>query len=481
MTRIDGDARSRVVVGVALVMLLVSALDLASVLRSCADPLPTPPAEAEPGIDYAAEPDDSVEAGSIAVGYGLSGRIGRTPGRSRSLRFRGDSIEAGVRDGEVGDDADGDLSSRGRGRVLRIGRIAPAWGRGLLVGAPPDPWVARTATRAAARAIAVADPFAPHARAGDGVACAWPRRAIELFGGRLGGREAAGAVWSPHGLRTGVLAARGHALSASAGIECSDRALECAIDPRGHVRAEAIAVRETGRLAVALRAGAGHPEFRSPLALARRVPARTATVALRGTAGARGALEARATFAGWRYMRGVAGARAGVEATWREGARSALGVGFEEQHGVWRAPAGAVPKPAGMRQGAWVEWRGAAAGCALNLRDEWWGRRPFARGRVREAVSAGAEASLPAGAGVGVTHTVYRARAGETVYLPEHDGDRWVLRALSGAGTRTRASLRLPLAEGTLTGVMSLGRSRGVEKRQWSLQWSRRIRLRRAG
>ena len=79
-----------------------------------------------------------------------------------------------------------------------------------------------------------------------------------------------------------------------------------------------------------------------------------------------------------------------------------------------------------------------------------------------------------------MAHTVYRAHPGETVYVPERDSDRWVLRALSGAGDRTRATLRLPLAEGTLSGTLTLARARGTSKAQWAMQWSRRIRLRRA-
>ena len=120
---------------------LASAVLAATVL---ADPLPEPPSDADPATDYSAAPDDSVDSGSVLVGYGLSGRAGRTPGASRSLRFRGDSIEAGLREGEADADAGSDVSSRAHGRVLRIGRIAPAWGRGLVVGSPADPWTVGT-------------------------------------------------------------------------------------------------------------------------------------------------------------------------------------------------------------------------------------------------------------------------------------------------------------------------------------------------
>lgn len=154
-------------------------------------------------------------------------------------------------------------------------------------------------------------------------------------------------------------------------------------------------------------------------------------------------------------------------------------MGFEELHGLRRAPNGSTPRATELRQGAWVEWRGGDAGCTLIVRDEWWGRLPFARDHVRRALAAGVESALPASARLSVTHTAYRARTGEAVYLPERDNDRWVLRALSGAGDRTRATLRLPIAEGTLQGAVAFGRSRGSARAVWSLQWTRRIRVRR--
>jgi len=148
----------------------------------------------------------------------------------------------------------------------------------------------------------------------------------------------------------------------------------------------------------------------------------------------------------------------------------------DEQHGPRRAPSAAA-RATGMRQGAWLEWRGVAGAMALVVRDEWWGARAFARGRVRESLAAGVEAPLPAGARATLAHTVYRARSGETIYVPERDADRWVLRALGGAGARTRAAIDLPLADGMLRAGVAFRVARTPARTQWSLQWTRRVRL----
>ena len=71
-----------------------------------------------------------------------------------------------------------------------VGRIAPGWGRGLVVGTAADPWTARAARD---------DPFAPRPRGGDGAWCTWPAAGVEAFAGQLGGRAAAGLAWRARG------------------------------------------------------------------------------------------------------------------------------------------------------------------------------------------------------------------------------------------------------------------------------------------
>jgi hypothetical protein len=119
--------------------------------------------------------------------------------------------------------------------------------------------------------------------------------------------------------------------------------------------------------------------------------------------------------------------------------------------------------------------RRSRSSCATRL----WGESPFARDLVRSALGAGAEARLPRGASLTVSHTVYRARSGETLYLAERDADRWVLRALSGAGQRSRLTLRVPFSGGEAQSELVLQPVRGVPRPRWSLRWSRRVRLRR--
>jgi hypothetical protein len=154
-------------------------------------------------------------------------------------------------------------------------------------------------------------------------------------------------------------------------------------------------------------------------------------------------------------------------------------VGALEQHGARREP---TPRASasGTRQGWWCEWRGGPPAAGLALRHELWGARAFARAAVRRAVVARADRAVPFGGRVVVTHAVWRARSGESLYLPEAGADRLVLRAASGAGSRTRAELRLPFAAGSIRLGLTLasGGARGVPKPPaWSVEWSRRSRL----
>ena len=261
----------------------------------------------------------------------------------------------------------------------------------------------------------------------------------------------------------------------SVAVEREDSAFELALSSARRWRAEATMTGGSTVLGAQLRMAAGDEAFQAPLAPARATPSRAAVATI--AAGSR-ALRCTATLAGWRYRVDAPGTRAGLEVVWRNVTRGDWSAGFEEQHGARRAPSATAKLP-GMRQGAWLEWRGETPIAALTVRSERWGSHPFVRARVRESLAMGVEAPLPNGMSVHVSHTVYRAHSGETVYVPERDTDRWVLRALSGAGDRTRATLKLPLAEGTLSSSLVMTRAHGPAKAQWAMQWSRRIRLRR--
>jgi hypothetical protein len=116
----------------------------------------------------------------------------------------------------------------------------------------------------------------------------------------------------------------------------------------------------------------------------------------------------------------------------------------------------------------------------LTLRHELWGARAFAREAVRRAVVARAEFAAAHGSRIGVTHSVWLVRRGENLYLPEAEADRLVLRASSGAGSRTRAELRVPFAAGEIRLGLTLatgGTRAGGTRPAWTLEWSRRSRL----
>src|SRR5262245_17711903 len=128
-----------------------------------------------------------------------------------------------------------------------------------------------------------------------------------------------------------------------------------------------------------------------------------------------------------------------------------------------------------MRQGVWIECHAGAPPLSLAVRQELWGRAPFARRAVRRSIEAGVEARFPGGIELRAAHAVLDARPGETIYLPELESDRLVLRAVSGPARRTRLVARVPAADGSLSAGVGLGLARsGTRRSDWSGQGSRR-------
>jgi hypothetical protein len=120
---------------------------------------------------------------------------------------------------------------------------------------------------------------------------------------------------------------------------------------------------------------------------------------------------------------------------------------------------------------------------ALGVRHESWGERPWGRGVVRSVTSARLEARGPAELRLAIVHSAYQVRRGESLYLPEAESDRLVLRAVSGEGERTRIELRAPFAGGRARAALHLNTAPERRARSdWTLDWTRRARLRsRAG
>jgi hypothetical protein len=72
---------------------------------------------------------------------------------------------------------------------------------------------------------------------------------------------------------------------------------------------------------------------------------------------------------------------------------------------------------------------------------------------------------------------VYRVGSGESLYLPELDPDRLVLRALSGEGERTRLEARVPAGGGRAAATLELARPSGRPgELRWAFEWARRAR-----
>ena len=72
-------------------------------------------------------------------------------------------------------------------------------------------------------------------------------------------------------------------------------------------------------------------------------------------------------------------------------------------------------------------------------------------------------------------------RRGESLYLPEAETDRLILRAVSGEGERTRLEARAPFAGGRVRAALHLSAAPDRKTRaDWTLDWTRRARLRKS-
>ena len=118
---------------------------------------------------------------------------------------------------------------------------------------------------------------------------------------------------------------------------------------------------------------------------------------------------------------------------------------------------------------------------SLGVRHESWGERPWGGAVVRSVTGARLEARGPVGLRLAIAHSVFRARRGESLYLPETESDRLVLRALSGEGGRTRIELKAPFAGGRARAALHLNTAPERRARSdWTLDWTRRARVRKA-
>jgi hypothetical protein len=422
-----------------------------------------PPPEAGEG-DYTLERADSLDDAEFEVAIGATSHGGTSYRGSQRVSFRGGGARGTLRDG---DDAlaGGRVEAPLAGGMVAAGRLSPRWGRGLVLGGAAEPWVFSAEDRGANARY--------RGRAGSGLGYDFGRAGV--FGGRFSGHDVVGASARTGTTGFGVLGGRGGA-QGSISLDSEQRSLELAFDPLGRWRTEAALSSQIGDTRVALRARGGLATFHSLAEPARAGPARTLAGAATRTLGL---ADVSAFGALWAWRAGQSGARGALEVDTRLGQHGAFACGAEDQHGPRREPSPRA-RPSGTRQGWWCEWRGGSPGARLALRHELWGTRALARDAVRRAVVARADWAAPFGGRVALTHAVWRVRSGESLYLPEAQADRLVLRASSGAGSRTRCELRLPIAAGTIRLGLSLatGGTRAASRRPtWSVEWSRRSKL----
>ncbi|MEO5988989.1 MAG: hypothetical protein ABIU54_01660 [Candidatus Eisenbacteria bacterium] len=424
-----------------------------------------PPPEADDG-DYSLEAADSLAEGDLELAYGAAGRVGGASQRSQRVRFRSHGAGGTLRDGND-PLSGGRLEAAAAGGTVRLGRLAPRWGRGLLLGAAADPW-SRDATDRGSGAQY-------RGRSGEGATYARQDGALELLSGQFSRRRLHGirARHGPAGF--GAVGTRG-AWQSSAALESEGLAAEVVGDARGRWRAEGAIDHVEDGYALSLRLRGGSSAFRSLAEPKRSGPARAVAVTF-----TRGGAEQHAVIHGalWAFRPGVTGARGALELARRMGQNALLAAGFEEQHGPRRESAMGASRPVGMRQGLWGEWRGTTDGLTLALRHELWGEHAWMRAAVRRATVVRAEGEGPGGSGWAVSHALWRVRRGESLYLPETDGDRLTLRSLSGIGERTRLELRVPAMQGTARLSLALARGGGRgSPAVWSAEWTRRSRSR---
>jgi hypothetical protein len=385
------------------------------------------------------------------------------------VRFRGDGVSAQVREGAGDPLAGAVLDARAAGGMWRAGRLAPRWGRGLVLGSAGTPWSLAALDRG--------EDARYRGRAGEGL---WYHRestfGFDALAGRFGRNDLLSVRVGARGVSAGALGARGGGLQGSFTLERQGGEGEIALDRSGVWRMEAATGRAIGRAAVSAQARGGSEGFRSlaepersgpPRALAARVETQAGPARLRGLV------------ALWQFRPGLAGARGALEVSFGFAQHEALALGVEQQQGARRISSTAPP---GTRHGAWAEWGGGPPGFRLALRHEVWSEDRSLRHAVRVVSAARVEARGPFGATLGVANTVFHARRGESLYLAEAEADRLALRALSGDGERTRIEFRAPAGGGALRAALDVAVA-GSKARppRWTLDWSRRARARGSG
>jgi hypothetical protein len=431
-----------------------------------------PPEDAVPDRDYEDERADRLDPGVVELGYALS-QSGAGPLRRRRrvrVRVRERGLEAQVREGRADALSGAEIGARIGAGWIAAGRASPRWARGLVVGMPRDPWSGTLELSEASRSRATAGDGVEYRRDG-----ALP---LELLAQRVRRTTFAGASVGGEAGGAGVVVARTAARTrpplASVWGARGPSDAELALDARGRWRADArLSPACDPRLA--LEARFGHESFEG--AVPARTPRPALALATRFQSGSP-PLSLALLAAWWRFRAAVTGARAALEVRAVLPHHDVLALGCEERHGARRLPL-ATARPEGFRQGAWLGWNGGDPRLAMRVRHEWWSARGGLRDLTRRVASAGLETRPLRSCELGVAIALYRTRGGEPQYLSEDEVDRRVLRALTGAGRRTRLQAGFPAAGGSVRAALTLAETGGrASPPQWTLDWTRRAHTR---
>ncbi len=459
---------------------VIVATEMLAGSRVVAQPIEPPPESAD-GAEYvlepseAAAPTDTSWAGSVEYGVSASGSDRGAVERRRRVRFESPEADAVFRDGDDDPLNGGSMNGRSRKGTLAVGRLSPRWGRGLLLGAPADPWESAPIDRGRSA------PF--RGRTGEGVLVGAGREgAFEVLAGRFGRRDLAGSRLRHRGASLAALADRAGGMQASFGFTTPANEegrhteggrhteTEIALDREGRWRAESVlGVRGGSGWAFRGRVRAGHAGFLSLGEPLRAGPAQA--VSLAGESSVRG-VTGRALIGVWRFRPAQEGSRLAlaIERMLSDGSRVAAG--FEEHRGTRRASA---TDDRAMRQGIWGELHAGRPSLALVVREEVWGTRALARGTVRSLAAIGVEASAARRFRLRIAHTAYDVGFGERLYWSERDPDRLVLRPASGRGRRTEVEVDAGFGSGRLGAALRwIDRDGDAPRPRWTLDWSRR-------
>src|SRR5262245_28809147 len=121
------------------VSLVLACLACVAAARAAVAQEVEPPPEAGEG-DYTFERADSLGDAEVEVAFGAASRGGSELRRSQRVSFRGGGARGTLRDGDEALSG-GRVETPLAGGTLAAGRLAPRWGRGLVLGGAGVPWV----------------------------------------------------------------------------------------------------------------------------------------------------------------------------------------------------------------------------------------------------------------------------------------------------------------------------------------------------